>query len=267
MKEATRTASTVLLAFVAAVTLFVAYSIGNIAQATHQPADKVAATGDDLEHVTDDTVVLSETMRVSSPADLILQVTAECSILTQLVTGPSGTGGASDSAFAFGSVRFHIEIDGVRVPVAFNDTPGTPGQDDDEDDLTVDGNETGEVTFCNRAYQRTVTDGEDAPDGIDKEEDFIRTRTANAFNWFALDAGETYDVDGDNVINIEVIADYDTRTNGEAMANAFVGSRTLIVEPVHAANDESVGPGPVESGSPAPAPSGSCTPKGNSGKC
>ena len=261
MREATRRASTVLLAFIAAVTLFVAYSIGNIAQATHQPADKVAATGSDIDEVTPEgTVILEETMKVSSPADLILQVSAECSILTELTTGPSEEPGASDSAFAFGSVRLHVTIDNKPVPVATDDTGLPPeGQDDDLDD----DNEVGEVTFCNRAYERTVTDGEDPLDGIDEEHDFIDTRTANAFSWFALNTGTFYDdpSNGNNILDIKVIADYDTETSGEAVADAFVGSRTLIIEPVHASNHEQVGPGPVE-GSPSPASSG----PGNSGK-
>jgi hypothetical protein len=244
LREVLRKSSTPLVAALLAMTAFMAYS--NIATATHQPADKVQATGSDLEHVTDDTVVLSETMRVSSPADLILQVTAECSILTELTTGPSaaGTGGtaATDTAFAYGSVRLHVEIDGIHVPVATDET--ATGDDDDVEDNDADGNEVGEVTFCNRAYERTVTDGED--DGLDEEHDFIRTRTANAFNWFAIDAGEAYDVDNDNLLTINVIADYDTRISGDAVADAFVGSRTLIVEPVHSQNDQQVGPGPVE---------------------
>ncbi|HEX2059064.1 MAG TPA: hypothetical protein VHI71_11940 [Actinomycetota bacterium] len=266
MSEVSRKASTVLVGALLAATLFMAYTIGNSASATHQPADKVAATASDLDELEGDgEAVLSETMRVSSPADLILQVTAECSILTELTTGPAGptAGGASDSAFAFGSVRFHVEIDGIPVPVG---TDESATSEDDLEDNDEDGNEVGEVTFCNRAYERTVTDGENQPDGLDEEHDFIRTRTANAFNWFALDAGETYDVDGDNVITIEVIADYDTDTAGDAVADAFVGSRSLIVEPVHAANDELVGPGPAE-GSPRPSPSGSCTPQGNGNNC
>lgn len=248
MREATRRVSTVLLAFIAAVTLFVAYSIGNIAQATHQPADKTAATGSDLNQVNDATPVLTETMRVSSPADLILQVSAECSILTELTTGPSDPGGI-DSATAIGSVRLWVEIDGKRVPVASDDTAvDGPEEDEPEPGSVADPSDIGEVTFCNRAYQRTVTDTEDDPDGQDTEHDFIRTRTANAFNWFALDAGgDFYDADGDNLLTIRVMADFDETEVGDAVADAFVGSRTLIVEAVHAANDESVGPGPVES--------------------
>lgn len=232
-----RKLSTALTALLLVATVFVAYT--NIAVATHQPADKVQASGDDIEHVTDDTVVLSETMKVSSPSDLIIQVTAECSILTALTTNSD-----TPASTSRGSVRLRVEVDGREVPVAYNDTPATPGGDDEEDD----DNETGEVTFCNRTYSRTVVDEESPTDGIDEESDFIDTRTANAFNWFAINTGTLYDdpANGNNILQIDVIADYDTATEGTATADAFVGSRTLIVEPVHSQNDQQVGPGPVE---------------------
>lgn len=228
---------------------------GAIAQQP-QPADKTAATGSDIDTVNDPTTILSETMRVSSPSDLILQLTAECSILTDLVTNNS-----EPSSSAFGAVRLWIEIDGKRVPVAADDT-ANDGAENENDGDGEGGGDIGEVTFCNRAYSRTVTDDENntPPDGIDEEEDFIRTRTANAFNWLALNVGFDYDTDGDNVILIEVKADFDETTSGEAAADAFVGSRTLIVEPVHAAVNESVGPGPVETASPTPQGNGNGKP-------
>ena len=238
MREVLRKASTPLVAALLATTVFMAYS--TVATATHQPADKVQATGSDIEHVEDDTVVMSETMKVSSPSDLIIQLTAECSILTALTTNND-----NPTSTATGSVRLHVEIDGTPVPVATDEGLG-------EDDAEDDDNETGEVTFCNRAYSRTVVDQEDPADGIDEESDYIRTRTANAFNWFAINTGTVYDspANGNNILLIEVIADYDTETVGEAVADAFVGSRTMIIEPVHSQNDQQVGPGPVE-GSPS----------------
>ena len=204
------------------------------ADAGHESANKVAAAGSDIENVEDDSVVLSETVRVSSTEDLVLQLTAECSILTHLVTNND-----SPSARAFGSVRMRVEIDGIPVAVATDDTAGS-GEDDQADDDS----EIGEVTFCNRAYQRTVTDQEDPEDGIDEEDDFIDTRTANAFNWLATDVGFNYDADGDNVVTIEVIADYDTEAEGAegTLAEAYIGSRTLIAEPTNASVHEAVEP-------------------------
>lgn len=236
MQEALRKASTPLVALLLAATLFMAYSVGNTANATHEPANKGAAAGSDIDEVSDATPILSETMRVSSPEDLIIQVTSECSILTALTTNND-----SANAFAYGSVRLWVEVDGTRVPVATNDTAV---DNDDEDSDGADASDIGEVTFCNRAYERTVTDGEDPADGIDEESDYIRTRTANAFNWLALDTGVLYDSpdNGNNIINVTLWADFDTTTVGEAAAEAFVGSRTMIIEPVKVSIHEQVEP-------------------------
>ncbi|HWL66632.1 MAG TPA: hypothetical protein VNP73_11710 [Actinomycetota bacterium] len=221
--------------FVAAV-LFTAFTATS--SNAQMPADKFAVTGSDVDEVNDNTTILAEQMRVSSPADLILQVTAECSILTQLLTNNEQP--ASD---VFGSVRLRVEIDGVNVPVATNDIVGGGGADDTPNPDVGEGDdddEVGEVTFCNRAYGREVTDGEDPADGIDSQDDYIATRAANAFNWIALNAGgDVYDADGDNILNIAVIADYDVETTGMGnVAEAFVGSRTLVVEPTHLAVNE-----------------------------
>jgi len=235
-------------AFIVLATLFVASAllvtyVVPQADATHEPAQKAAAAGSDVDQLEEgdnvETLLLSDTMKVSSPQDLILQVTAECTILTELTTGPSTEAGASDFATAFGSVRLWVEIDGTRVPVATDDLDEDGA--DEEDNSTGD---TGEVTFCNRTYHRTVTDGEDPQDGQDQEHDYIRTRTANAFNWLALDTGVAYDdpANGNNILTVELFAEYDTSTEGEALADAFVGSRTLIAEPIKVSIHEQVEP-------------------------
>lgn len=220
------------------VALFLATSLLGLtlAQADHEPANKAAAAGSDLDQVDDGTPILSETMRVSSPEDVIISVTAECSILTELTTNNE-----NNDAFAFGSVRLWVELDGTRVPVATDDSA-----DDPDDEVEDDGDESdiGEVTFCNRAYQRSVTDEESPEDGVDEERDFIRTRTANAFNWLALDTGFNYDdpANGNNIIEVVLWADFDTSTMGEAAADAFVGSRTMIIEPTKVSIHEQVEP-------------------------
>jgi hypothetical protein len=121
----------------------------------------------------------------------------------------------------------YITLDGKRVPVA-----GDPNGDGD----------TGEVVFCNREYARTVTDNEDPLDGQDREADYIRTRSANAFQWLATNVGTAYDdvaLNGQNIIDVEVHAvytDQDATTGAcqpdlaETCSAAFVGARTLIVE-------------------------------------
>jgi hypothetical protein len=259
-----------LAAFVAgalAVGLIGLYT-GGVATATHEPAQKVAAAGTDIDQVNDNTVVLSETARVASTQDLVLQVTAECSILTGLITGDNEIPGppigqASDAAFSFGSVRLQVTIDGT--PVQVSTTPADeagPNQGDAADTgVGADGNQPGEVTFCNRAYQRTVTaDFAEQDNAIDEERDFIRTRAANAFNWLALDVGFNYDdpaILGNNVVQIQVLADFDEQPGAcnrtgvpdndpnpisATCADAFIGSRTLIAEPTNASVHEEVNP-------------------------
>ena len=190
------------------------------AQAEGGPANKVAAVGTATEHFDDATPVLSETLKVSSPADLILSLTAECSIITELTTG----GEAPDSSSAEGQVEMWITIDGTPVPVS-----STEGDD-------------GGVVFCNRAYGRTVEDTEGDGD-VDSEDDYIRTRTANAFNWLALNTGTDFDSleNGQNILDVVVWADYTASTTGEAVADAWVGARSLIIEPTNAAVNESTG--------------------------
>jgi hypothetical protein len=231
---------------VIAAALMIALVTAPSANATHEPAQKVAATGSDIDTVGQDAVVLQEQVRVSSTQDLVLQLAAECSILTELTTGPDDAAtGQTNNAFAFGSVRMRIEIDGTPVAVASDDTASS-GQDDVEDTEDTGGNdaEIGEVTFCNRAYERTVEDTENDDDGIDEEHDYIRTRTANSFNWLATDIGFNYDdpANGNNIVDIVVYADYDTTTTGNAIAEAFIGSRTLIAEPTNASTHETVDP-------------------------
>jgi hypothetical protein len=227
-------ASVLISALLLVAVVFTAYTAQQ-AIGSHEPANKGAAAGSDLDTVGQDSLLLSETMKVSSPEDLIISVTAECSILTALTTNND-----NHTSTAFGAVRLRVEIDGREVPVSSDD--GAGGDDDGEDD----DNEIGEVTFCNRAYSRTVTDEEDntPPDGIDEEDDYIRTRTANAFNWIALDTGVLYDspLNGNNILTVELFADYDTDTAGEALAEAFVGSRTMVIEPIRLSIHEQAEP-------------------------
>lgn len=229
----------VLGAFLLVATLFTAYTATN-AQADHMPADKVAAAGSTIDRLDDATPILQETMKVSSPSDLILSVTLECAILTALDTEGNPNPGAEDTDSTEGTVEVWVTIDGRTVPVA-------------TDDATQDGR----VVFCNRAYERTVEDMEDDPDGIDSERDFIRTRAANAFNWLAIDTGSFYDdpANGNNILDIEVWASYTDTTPGlgrcdqttadpafATCSEAFVGQRTLIVEPTKLSIHEQVTP-------------------------
>ena len=237
MQEVLRKASTPLVALLLAATLFVAYTAFNTANASHEPANKGAAAGSDVDEISDAAPILSETMRVSSPEDAIISVSAECSILTELQTGGSN----ADTATALGAVRLWVTVDGTRVAVSTDDT-AVDGDDEVED--ANDPSDIGEVTFCNRAYSRTVSDTEGDGD-VDSEEDYIRTRTANAFNWLALDLGTFYDspVNGNNIIEVQLWADFDEAvSSADAVADAFVGTRTMIIEPTKVSIHEAVNP-------------------------
>src|SRR2546428_6503344 len=61
------------------------------------PADKVTVAGSTMRVVGagQTATVLSETMKTSAPEDLVLQLTSECSIVTQVLT--SGTAAATAS--------------------------------------------------------------------------------------------------------------------------------------------------------------------------
>jgi hypothetical protein len=186
---------------------------GSFAIATHEPADKVSAAGSETEVFSPNKAVtlLTEKVKTAKPTDLILGVSAECSIVTDVTTV------GSETQEAEGKVRVWIEVDNspytTHVPVSNEDT------------------DQGRVVFCNRLYQRTTSLGAD--DQNDAVRTFMNTRAANAFNWMALNVGA-------GVHTIKVKADLDVDSTLRASALAVVGNRTLIVEPVKSANDEAV---------------------------
>ena len=184
--------------------------LGTTAVATHEPANKVSAAGSTavVSAPGEDVVLLSEKVKTSKPSDLILSVTLECVITTELTTV------GNDSQSAEGRVRVWVEIDDKPVPVSADD----PAAD------------SGRVTFCDRLEERATTlfDDEDATIRT-----LVRTGHAEGFNWMALDVGSA-------THTIEVHAQLVTSATESASALAAVGKRTLIVEPTKSANDEAV---------------------------
>ena len=174
------------------------------ATANHEPADKVSASGSDVlvTNPGETITLLSETMRTSTTADLVLQFTAECSIATDLTTV------GNDTSSAEGIVRTWIEIDGVPVPVA--------------------GGDDGRITLCNQANHRDTSNFDDEDATIHTH---LLTAAANGFNWLALNVGN-------GIHTIEVKATLTETATNNATADAAVGKRTLTIEPTHAANDE-----------------------------
>jgi hypothetical protein len=245
------------------------------------PANKVVAGASETEVFSpkDGPVVLaSGTMRTSKPTDLLIQTSLECSILTKLTTGPSADAGATDTAKADATIRGWVVIDddanieapadetGAAERVVSIESESNPPQDPEESGsgsilpLAKEGNPTldDSATYCNRTYERTVTDGENALDGIDEETDYINTKTANAFNWVLLNAGSGIhyvrwmgEIDGgsaatcskDSTEPAPPVQDEDGEdTANNACTSAYVGNRTIIIEPTKMANDAVVGP-------------------------
>lgn len=189
-----------------------------------QPADKAVAAGSTMKVIDANQTqpILTTTIKTSKPEDLLMTVSLECSILTQLVTNNN-----NPSADQQASVRIWIDIDGKTVPVTDASAP--------PQDPTQSGNgnpDTDGVNFCDREYQRTVTDGENPPDGIDTQNDFIATKSAHAFSWVRLNTGS-------GTHTIQVFAKFFATAADSAGSNAqaYVGNRTLVVDPTKMANN------------------------------
>ena len=186
------------------------------ARATHEPADKINVSASTVEVMqtqvglgasSQQVTLLSATFRNSTPADLIIQVTEECALWTDIV---------SPESEAAAAVTVWVELDGAAVPVT-RDSNGD-GVFDDPDD--------GKVVFCNRAFRIST------PLFVgDIIRLFQKTRSANAFNWGALNVGN-------GIHTLVVKAQLDASVTGVGtFAQAAVGKRTLVVQPAKLAND------------------------------
>ena len=195
-----------------------------------QPANKIAAAGTTVEHMTNDmagrrvVTLFDEMIKVSGPSDLLIEVNAECALWTEVIVvddddsnTPEVDVPASESE---ARVKVWVTIDDVDVLVT-------------EQEL-----DDGKVVFCDRVHGMTLRENE-GDDDNETISNYLRTRTANSFAWIALNAGD-YPGDGLNH-HVEVFAELDAAVNmGEGSAEAAVGKRTLIVEPVMMANNEQV---------------------------
>jgi hypothetical protein len=214
----------------ALVAAFVGGLLVNRAAATHQPADKPFAAASKTIRFSPGTKVplLAATVRNSKPTDLVLQVSMECSIITDNVIVGSDQPGAGESALTEGTVRVWVEVDGVIVPVISSSAP--------PQSPPAAGDNTDKVTFCNRVFNRTVTDREDPEDGYDHSRDYIETKTANAFTWVRLNMGS-------GTHAIAVYGDLAHFATSGSAASAFVGNRALIGLPGKFANDATISEG------------------------
>jgi hypothetical protein len=218
------------LAAAVAVGILGGYSISQGMAAGGTPANKAVASGSHRQSiaVNSSEKLMSATFKTSKPEDLILQLTAECTILTDLVLPGSDQPGAAQEATAQGAVRLWVTLDGNIVPI---EDVSNPPQDPSANGKGTDADK---VTFCDRMHRRSVSDKEDPQNGLDSDEDYQNTKSANAFNWVRLNAGSGMHL-------VEVWGEFKTSGSGSgggsATAKAYVGNRTLVIEPTKLAND------------------------------
>jgi len=203
-----------------------------VAGANHLPADKPFAAASKTLRTgpTPRIELLSATVKNSKPADMVLQVSMECGLITDTVLLGSTTPGAQDSTRATGTVRAWIEVDGKIVPIISSSSPPQTGSTPDS------GDDTDKVTFCNRVFERTVQDTEDPEDGYDGSRDYIATKSANSFNWVRLNMGS-------GVHNIKLVGEVTADATGASAADAYIGNRSMIGLPGKYSNDATISDG------------------------
>lgn len=210
------------IAFKGTITAAAAIALAqtSFAQSTNtEPANKPAVAinrGAYTFMTTGETVrILQETVKTSSPADLLMSVTAESSILTHLITVGNQTSTAD------GAIRVYITIDGKVVhPTA---GPTGPGQQTNGD--------TTAVVFANQTYSRTTSGFTTDPNAT--IDDYLKTKHAAGFNWAVLNVGA-------GTHKIEVFATYNETETGNGTAEGIIGNRSLVVQPVMCQVNETV---------------------------
>lgn len=184
-------------------------------------ANKTAASGSSLEVLQSDVVdtdvglaILTTTIKTSKPTDLLLQLTMECALWTEVVstTVQDHADGIGPFSRAEAHVNAWILIDGRPVSVA--------------------GNDDGRITFCDRVHEQELSDIDNST-GNHTIRQYLETRSANAFNWVVLDAGS-------GTHTVTVMVDIESYNTEGAMAKGAVGKRTLIVEPTRLANGATI---------------------------
>jgi hypothetical protein len=209
--RAARRSPVIAVLVVALVAMTVVFIRQQIALAgSSMPADKMTVTASNTSVTAPNATatLMTAQMKTSTPADLRLEVTAECTILSQI----SNTGSETQAYTA--KVDVWVEVDGKPVPVVPPaSTTGASGAG------TPAGGDDGHVVFCNREFQRTTVF--DAQNESIKDVD--NTSEANGFNWVAMNVG--------NGIHQIVVKAHFTDTNGtDTFAHGVVGKRGLTVD-------------------------------------
>jgi hypothetical protein len=198
---------TVLVTALALLSMFLLVHRDSVHAASNLPADKMTYTASSTPVINPNTAqpIMTTQMKTSNVADLVFNVTAECSILSNITNM-----GTSTSAYST-LIHVWVELDGHPVPVVPTfTTTGASGGGQGADD--------GKVVFCNREMTRTTTFQSDD----EKLSDVEKTETANAFNWAAPNVGN-------GIHKIVVWADFTNTNSGDAMSHGVISNRSLVV--------------------------------------
>lgn len=207
----------------AVVALTAPFVSAALTDGTSNAANKTSASGATIQKVSADVVdsdlglaVLTSSIKTSAPTDLLLQVTLECALWTEVIstTIQDHADGIGPYSRAEAHVVVWVEVDGVAVKVASDDPDG-------------------KVVFCDRVHEQEISDIDNSTGNFTIRQ-YLETRTANAFNWIVLNAGS-------GVHTIVVKVDIEAANTEGAFAEGAVGKRTLVVEPTKFAHGATIG--------------------------
>ncbi|HEX9776031.1 MAG TPA: hypothetical protein VGB83_10695 [Actinomycetota bacterium] len=212
--------------------------MGTSATAAGEPANKTAVSGSTIASMSapvndgatsEEVTLFTATMKTSAPTDLIFQVEAECSLITNVVDlktddDDNAPGDFTDTSHADGAV--------AQMQVWIEDENGNP--------VGVASGDDGRVVFCNRAFHQDITDltqynpdsGENEPSDANFDT-YLETRSTHGFNWIRVNAGS-------GVHTYTVKALLEATATAQGYAQAIVGKRTLVIEPVKLAQRASI---------------------------
>ena len=170
--------------------------------------------------------ILAAAVRAPNDKDLFIDVSLECSVLTE--TRVLSSGGIPDMSTAEGAVDVRVVID-----------PGTPA----ERLAHPQGEAMDGVTFCQRRQQlegvyagieNCETDPETGEEECETSEEetrlLLETLNANSFNFIAEDLAS-----GDHVVRVEArarVVETPSENGGDARAVAAIGNGSVTIEVV-----------------------------------
>ncbi len=189
-------------------------------EAFGQGANKIAVAASTISvfNPATPTVILNTTVKTSTNADLLLGLTAMCTIgvsdfqVLASSTAPSSVQNAEAVVMAW------VEVDGTPVPVS--------------------GTDNGRVALCR--LQRNESTFKAFSFAVEKTivDSLIQaTTTANGFNWIVRNVGNgTHSVKAKVVLQQMTFGGFSTPSfgfvNSPPMVQGAVGKRTLVIEPV-----------------------------------